>query len=251
MLFVSGGIFSKRIKLPKSMLNNMPNKPKILIFEDEAFIVEILSNKFKEAGFEVKHYSSPFKNFIEEVIKEKPDIISMDIVMPDPDIDGWEATRILKSDPRTKDIPIIGFSNLGLKKDIEKGIRVGMTDYLVTAHWTPGQYVEIIKEYLNNPKDYRKRYKGEAWKIRERIVKIEKPTGKQAERELVRSILLIMMSFRTQLTAIKGYLCMLAEGEFKGKEETAYKRMSNTVQKMIESYDILNKLINKYYNEKK
>jgi len=221
----------------------MPNKPKILIFEDEPFVSEILSNKFREAGFEVKHYSSPPDNLVEEVSKEKPDIISMDIVMPD--IDGWEATSILKADPRTKDIPIIGFSNLGLKKDIERGIRVGMTDYLVTANWTPGQYIEIIKEYLNNPKDYRKRYKGEVREKRKKQLE-KKATGKQAEKELIRSILLIMMGFRPPLTAIKGYLSMLEEGEFKGREEIAYKRMSKEVQKVIENWDILNKLINKY-----
>lgn len=140
--------------------NNMPNKPKILIFEDDPFVAGIFLNKFREAGFEVKHYISPPNNLVEEVIKEKPDIISMDIIMPE-NMDGFEATKMLKADPRTKDIPIIGFSNLGLKEDIEKGIEVGMTDYLVTAHWTPNQYVEIIKDYLKNPRDYRKKYKGE------------------------------------------------------------------------------------------
>lgn len=58
------------------------------------------------------------------------------------------------------------------------------------------------------------------------------------------------MSFRTPLTAIKGYLGMLEEGEFKGEEERVYKMVSKAVQRVIDNYDVLSKIINEYYKEK-
>ncbi len=121
-------------------------KIKILIFENDSYLSEGYGLKFQMAGFEVKVYEFPPENLADEVAKEQPDIISMDIIMPN--IDGFEATRTLKEDQRTKNIPIIGFDNLGQKEDIKKALEIGMDEYFIMSHISPQEYVDNIKETL-------------------------------------------------------------------------------------------------------
>lgn len=59
---------------------------------------------------------------------ERPDVILMDISIPG--MDGWEATRILRQDPATKEIPIIALTAHALADDREKASAVGFTSYL-------------------------------------------------------------------------------------------------------------------------
>ena len=58
---------------------------------------------------------------------ERPDLILMDLNLPE--IDGWEATRRLKADPATRDIPIIGLSAYAMAGDREKALATGCDDF--------------------------------------------------------------------------------------------------------------------------
>ena len=245
--------------------NNMPNKPKILIFEDDSFIAELFEQKFQETGFEVKTFNNYDKPFVVDVVtEEKPDVIYCDILTPGI-IDGWQAIKLLKKDKRTKDIPVIIVDNMCQKKEIEKGLKAGAVRHICKAHYTPTQTIEIFKDYLTKtgkftredfkkieikPKEEKINGPKEKETFEERRKELEKIIEKLSKKELKRYTMLTLMGFRPPLTAIKGYLSMLEEGEFKGREETAYKRMSKEVQKVIDNYDILNKVINKYYKGK-
>jgi CheY-like chemotaxis protein len=59
---------------------------------------------------------------------ELPDLILMDISIPE--VDGWEATRILRADPATRDIPIVALTAHALADDRERATAVGFTSYL-------------------------------------------------------------------------------------------------------------------------
>jgi len=135
-------------------------KTKVLHFEDDKILGELYKIKFIEAGFsEYKHYLNPprtNKGLINLVIKEKPDLIVMDIIMPR--MDGFEATKILKSNNVTKDIPIFGLCNMSQKEDIEKAIALGMTDYFICSRLTPSEIGTILKKFLNEPSQYKQRY---------------------------------------------------------------------------------------------
>jgi two-component system, cell cycle response regulator DivK len=58
---------------------------------------------------------------------ERPDLILMDLNLPE--IDGWEATRRLKADPATRDIPIIALSSYAMAGDREKALAAGCDDF--------------------------------------------------------------------------------------------------------------------------
>ena len=60
-------------------------------------------------------------------LSERPDIILMDLEMPR--VDGWEATRRLKDDPRTRDIPIIALSAHALAGEREKALAAGCNEF--------------------------------------------------------------------------------------------------------------------------
>jgi DNA-binding response OmpR family regulator len=124
----------------------LKNKPKILIFEDDDYAVDIYVTKFAASGFNVKVFLD-YDNVIERTIKEKPEAICCDIMMPTPD-DGYEAIKLLVTDNRTKDIPIIILSNLDREQDRIHRFENGIKGYFVKTNHTPAEVVGAVKEQL-------------------------------------------------------------------------------------------------------
>jgi len=77
---------------------------KILVADDEEDFLKVISIRLKSAGYQ-DILVRDGKELIDKVTEEKPDLIILDIMMPN--MDGFEATKVLKSNPETKDIPII------------------------------------------------------------------------------------------------------------------------------------------------
>src|SRR3954451_10264590 len=77
-------------------------------------------------GFEVLTAENGEQGY-ETAVAEQPDIILMDLEMPI--VDGWEATRRLKSNPETRDIPVIAFSAHALAGEREKALAAGCDDF--------------------------------------------------------------------------------------------------------------------------
>lgn len=121
----------------------------VLLIEDDPFLIDIYTTKLKESGFEVEVATDGEMGL--EKLKEKiPDILLIDIVLPK--IDGWqilkEIQKMKKEKPseKLKKLKIVVLSNLGEKEDLEKGLKLGATKYLIKAHFTPSQVVEEIKK---------------------------------------------------------------------------------------------------------
>lgn len=117
----------------------------ILLTEDDLFLIDIYSTKLREAGFEVE-IARDGEECLAKIKEKKPDVLVLDIVLPQ--IDGWEILKEIKEDRNLKDLKVIVFSNLGQKKEVEEGLRLGATRYLIKAHYTPSQVVEEIKKVL-------------------------------------------------------------------------------------------------------
>jgi len=123
-------------------------KTKVLIIEDEEMLVNMYISKFTKDGYQAEKAINGTMG-LEQAKNIKPDIILLDIMMPE--IDGFMVLKNLKEDIDTKDIPVIMLTNLGQEEDIEKGKNLGAIDYLVKANLTPGQVVAKVKEVLNKP----------------------------------------------------------------------------------------------------
>ena len=100
--------------------------PKILLVEDNEMNRDMLSRRLLRKGFEVI-IAMDGQEGVDLAHSDSPDLILMDMSLPT--LDGWEATRRLKADDKTKNIPIIGLSAHAMAGDKEKGLEAGCDDY--------------------------------------------------------------------------------------------------------------------------
>lgn len=120
----------------------MPKK--ILIAEDEEFIVKPLVQRISNLGYEVV-VAMDGKEVLKKFKKSKPDLIILDIVMPE--MNGFAVLEDIKIKQKSK-VPVIILSNLDQPQDIEMGKRLGATDYISKANFTLQDLVIKINEIL-------------------------------------------------------------------------------------------------------
>lgn len=118
---------------------------KILIVEDDKFLRELIARKLTDEGFEIVE-AVDGEDGIKKIKEKKPDLVLLDLILPS--IDGFEVLSRVKGDASLASIPIIILSNLGQKEEVEKGLDLGAVDYLIKAHFTPGEIIEKIKNIL-------------------------------------------------------------------------------------------------------
>ena len=99
---------------------------KVLLVDDDEMGRDMLSRRLIRRGFEVI-VAVDGKQGFEAARREKPDIILMDMSLPV--MDGWEATKCIKSDGATRGMSVIGLSARTLSGDREKAIAAGCDDY--------------------------------------------------------------------------------------------------------------------------
>jgi CheY-like chemotaxis protein len=100
--------------------------PKILLVEDNEMNRDMLSRRLQRSGYAVITALDGEQGYT-LATTEHPDLILMDIGLPV--MDGWEATRLLKSNQRTRHIPIIALTAHALVSDREKAFEAGCDDY--------------------------------------------------------------------------------------------------------------------------
>jgi two-component system alkaline phosphatase synthesis response regulator PhoP len=120
------------------------SKGKILVVDDEIYIVHILDFSLGMEGYEVVT-ALDGEQALEKVVTEKPDLIVLDIMMPK--LDGYEVCKAIKADPATKTIPVILLSAKGRNVDQKMGFDVGADDY-ITKPFSPRKLVERINQLL-------------------------------------------------------------------------------------------------------
>ena len=122
---------------------------KLLLVDDDEFLLDMYSMKFREAGFTIDIASSGVAA-LEKIKKNTYDVILLDIVMPA--MDGFEVLTELKKDNALGSAIVIVLSNLGQREDIERGMQLGATDYVIKAHFTPREVVEKVQYQLSRKK---------------------------------------------------------------------------------------------------
>ncbi len=121
------------------------SKGKILVVDDEINITQILEFSIGAEGYEVITAANG-EEAIDKARREQPNLIILDVMMPR--IDGYEACRILKSNPLTKNIPVVLLTAKGREIDKRLGYEVGATDYIIKP-FSPNKLIERIHELLS------------------------------------------------------------------------------------------------------
>jgi len=98
----------------------------ILLVEDNELNRDMLSRRLERHGFDII-FANNGKESIEVARDSQPNVILMDINLPI--MDGWEATRTIKSDDSIKQIPVIGLSAHAMSEDRQKALDCGCNEY--------------------------------------------------------------------------------------------------------------------------
>ncbi len=124
----------------------MPNAS-ILLIEDEPSIAFMYEQKLKSEGYDIRVKPDGLQGWEELTTGPVPDILLLDVVLPKKD--GFEILRDLRKHEKLHHLPVILLTNLAQEVDRKQGAKLQATDYIVKAHITPAQLVEIIEKHLS------------------------------------------------------------------------------------------------------
>ena len=122
-------------------------RSRVLVVDDYADAREMYSEYLQFSGFDVVEASNGMEA-LQRAADEAPDIILMDLSLPV--MDGWEATRRLKADPRTAEIPVVALTGHALA-GISEGAKQAGCDAFVTKPCLPEDLVREIRRVLEEP----------------------------------------------------------------------------------------------------
>lgn len=117
---------------------------KVIVIDDEPFILMMIEDKLKKAGIKVITLRESI-NAVSIVKNEKPDLIILDWMMPE--LSGIDLCKMLKSEPDIAKIPIFMLTAKGQEADEQLGLKCGVTRY-ITKPFSPKSLLEMIEETI-------------------------------------------------------------------------------------------------------
>lgn len=118
---------------------------KILIVEDDEFLRSLTAKRLEKEGYSLA-IAVDGQAAIDQVQVEKPNLILLDLLLPE--VNGFDALAKIRSLAGFETVPVVVFSNLGQKEDIEKAKGLGANDFMVKANFTLDDVVAKVKTYL-------------------------------------------------------------------------------------------------------
>jgi CheY-like chemotaxis protein len=124
--------------------------PKILLVDDEEMNRDFLQRRLQKRGYQVVT-AVDGAEACARIGAERPDLVLMDVMMPV--MDGLQATRVLRSAPETRDIPVIALTALAMAGDRERVLEAGCNDYATKPIEFPQllEKVQILLEQRPSP----------------------------------------------------------------------------------------------------
>jgi len=123
---------------------------KVLIVEDDEFLLQMYSTKLELEGFKVLEAINGLQG-LKTAQKELPDLILLDLNLPE--MSGFEVLGQLKREDNTKDIKVLILTNYSQKEDIDRCLDLGADDYLIKAHFVPSEVIAKIKVILDKEQE--------------------------------------------------------------------------------------------------
>ena len=131
-------------------------RPRVLLVDDYPDAREMYSEYLQYSGFDVVEAQNGMEA-LQRAAESSPDIILMDLSLPV--MDGWEATRRLKADPRTAQIPVVALTGHALA-GISEGAKKAGCDAFVTKPCLPDELVKEIRKVLDSGSNRKNRRSG-------------------------------------------------------------------------------------------
>jgi CheY-like chemotaxis protein len=131
------------------------SKGHILVVEDNLDNYELVNTILKIAGYDT-FLAVNGQDGVNAARKQKPDLILMDMSLPE--MDGWEATKRIREDPETEDIPMIALTVHTLPLEMKRALDAGVNAYLPKPY-DAGQLIRLVNETLKNSKQKKKKNK--------------------------------------------------------------------------------------------
>lgn len=119
-------------------------KRTILIVDDEEDVLDLLQLVFETSGFAVRRASSG-KTAVSSAWEEPPDVVLLDVMMPE--MDGWQVLRTLKGDERTRNVPVVMLSARAERRDKMIGLQEGAEGYIAKP-FSPAEVVREVQSFL-------------------------------------------------------------------------------------------------------
>ena len=143
------------------------DKGRILFIEDERHLVDMYHDYFLQKGYDfLSTKDIPEALAVTEF--EQPDVVLLDIIIPKEE-NGWiniiaeqgyDYLKAVKKNPKTKNVPIIAFTNLDTSQDREKCERMGAAAYIFKRDTEPHELLEAVDEII---KKHRQKKKQKKW----------------------------------------------------------------------------------------
>lgn len=120
---------------------------KILIADDDAFLIKIYSTHLRNDGHEVITCTDG-QSALDQAIAHNPDVIVLDIMLPR--LNGLDVLEELRNHKTTKSTPVICLSNLTQEEEQKAALNLGANEFIIKASLTPSQIIEIVHRYLKD-----------------------------------------------------------------------------------------------------
>ncbi len=123
---------------------------RILCIEDEAEMIDLIRLILGRRGYEVLGANGG-REGIEMIRTEKPDLVLLDLMMPD--MDGWEVYQQMKADENTRHIPVIVVTAKAQSIDRVLGLHIAKVDDYIAKPFNPQELIASIENILDHPAD--------------------------------------------------------------------------------------------------
>lgn len=121
-------------------------KNKIMVVEDDKFLVKVYQLKFDKEGFDVVVASDGMEAISLIESGYVPNIVLLDLMLPI--VNGFEVLAVIKKKDKWKKVPVLILSNLGQDADIKKAKDLGAVEYIIKSNSKINDVVDKVKQYL-------------------------------------------------------------------------------------------------------
>jgi len=121
------------------------NKPKILLVEDDIFMVDLLVEELTRSGFDIV-VAGNGADGIKRFDESRPDLVLLDLLLPD--VRGFEVLKKIRAGTGGRDVKVIVFSNVAEQADMKEAEELGVRHYMVKANYALPEVVDKIRSVL-------------------------------------------------------------------------------------------------------